>query len=313
MASERSAHTLGPHVVGQRVVVRRVVPGETGPSGGPALTDVLGTCTAWGDGVCVVEPDGAGSAEPVTIRIGDIVSGKPVPPRSSPRQRVSAQEAQRRALALWPDLETEELGGWLLRRSRTSAARRANSVLAMGPSGVDDGFERVVAHYGALGQRPIAAVLPGSAEDALFAGHGWVLESHDHDTVFKLTGVATARRSLDGVTLPGVSMPGPDVVLTGDDVLVTAEVRASDGRVLASGVAAYDDDWVGFRGIEVDPAERGRRLGLLVMAELLDWGAERGATTAYLQVLGDNARAHALYDGLGFVEHHRYRYLAAPH
>ena len=48
------------------------------------------------------------------------------------------------------------------------------------------------------------------------------------------------------------------------------------------------------------------------MAALLEWGAERGATTAYLQVLGDNARALALYDGLGFVEHHRYRYLAAP-
>jgi N-acetylglutamate synthase len=102
------------------------------------------------------------------------------------------------------------------------------------------------------------------------------------------------------------------VVLEGDDHLVTAEARTDDGRLLATGVAAYDHDWVGFRGIEVDPAERGRGLGLLVMAELLDWGAERGATTAYLQVLGDNTRAFALYDGLGFVPHHRYRYLAAP-
>ena len=93
---------------------------------------------------------------------------------------------------------------------------------------------------------------------------------------------------------------------------MTAEARTDDGRVVASGVAAYADDWVGFRTIEVDPAERGRKLGLLVMAELLDWGAERGATTAYLQVLGDNARAFALYDGLGFTVHHRYRYLAAP-
>ena len=48
------------------------------------------------------------------------------------------------------------------------------------------------------------------------------------------------------------------------------------------------------------------------MAELLEWGAERGATTAYLQVLGDNTPALALYDGLGFAVHHRYRYLAAP-
>ena len=134
-----------------------------------------------------------------------------------------------------------------------------------------------------------------------------MLESHDHDTVFQLAGVAAARRSLAGVSLPGL-----DVAVVGDDHLVTAEASTDDGRVLASGVAAYADDWVGFRTIEVDPAERGRRLGLLVMAELLEWGAERGATTAYLQVLGDNTRAFALYEGLGFTVHHRYRYLAAP-
>jgi ribosomal protein S18 acetylase RimI-like enzyme len=102
------------------------------------------------------------------------------------------------------------------------------------------------------------------------------------------------------------------VSVSGHGRLVTAEARTQDGRVVASGVAAYADDWVGFRTIEVDPAERGRRLGLVVMAELLTWGAERGATTAYLQVIGDNSRAFALYDGLGFTEHHRYRYLAAP-
>ncbi len=293
--------------MGQRVVVRRVLPGQTGPSGGPAMTDVLGTCTSWGDGVCVIEPDGEGPRNPVVIRIEDIVSGKPVPPRPSARHRVSPAEAERRALALWPDLETEPLGDWLLRRSRTSTARRANSVLAMGPAGVDEAFDRVVAHYEALGQRPIAAVLPDSDEDALFRGHGWVLESHDHDTVFKVAGVAATRRTLHGVELPGLG-----VSTVGDDQLVTAEVTTDDGRLIASGVAAYEDDWVGFRTIEVDPAERGRKLGLLVMSELLEWGAELGATTAYLQVLGDNARAHALYDGLGFVEHHRYRYLAAP-
>jgi GNAT superfamily N-acetyltransferase len=294
-------------VVGRRIVVRRVLPGETGPSGGPALTDLLGTCTAWGDGVCVVEPDGDGDRAPVTIPIGLIVSGKPVPPRTSTRLRASAQEAQQRALALWPDLRTEPLGDWLLRSSQSSAARRANSVLAMRPSGVADAFERVVAHYDSLGRRPIAAVLPDSEEDALFRGRGWGPESHDHDTVFQVAGVAAARRSLRGVRLPDL-----DVSLAGDDGLVTARVAAADGRLVASGVAAYAEDWVGFRTIEVYPAERGRRLGLLVMAELLAWGAERGATTAYLQVLGDNTRAHALYAGLGFVEHHRYRYLAAP-
>ena len=38
------AASLGPHVVGERVVVRRLLRGETGPTGGPAFTDLLGTC-----------------------------------------------------------------------------------------------------------------------------------------------------------------------------------------------------------------------------------------------------------------------------
>jgi GNAT superfamily N-acetyltransferase len=298
---------LGPHVVGKRVVVRRILRGQRGPSGGPALTDVLGTCTAWGDGLCVVQPDADPTVEPVAIPIGDIVSGKPVPPRAPPRLRVTPREAQVRALVLWRDLQTRPLGDWLLRRSASATARRANSVLAMGPSGVEGDFAEVLAFYAGFGQRPIAAVLPDSEEDALFRSHGWVPESHDDDTVFEIASVAQARRSLKGSALPTA-----DVRLDGDGSFVTARASLGGGRVVATGAAACQDDWVGFRSIEVDPAERGRGLGLRMMAELRAWGAERGATTAYLQVLGGNARAFALYDGLGFVVHHRYRYLAAP-
>src|SRR4051812_39973413 len=98
------------------------------------MTDVLGTCTAWADGICVIQPDGA-ALEPVRIPLAEIVAGKPVPPRASPRLRVTPREAQARALALWADLETQPLGDWLLRRSPTSTARRANSALALTPPG----------------------------------------------------------------------------------------------------------------------------------------------------------------------------------
>jgi N-acetylglutamate synthase len=273
------------------VVVRRLVPGETGPSGGPAMTDLLGTCTAWTPGVsCVVQPE---SGPAVEIPLSLIVSGKPVPPRPSPRLRVSAAEAQRRALALWPDLETEPLGEWVLRRSATSRARRANSVLAMAPE-PPGAYEAVLGFYARHDQRPIAAVLPDSAEDALFRGHGWAPESSDADTVFQLASVASVARALPRAV--------PDATLETDGDLVTARIGEA-----AVGVAAYADDWVGFRGIEVSPAHRRQGLGLAVMAALVGWGAERGATTAYLQVLGDNEPALALYERLGFVEHHRYR------
>jgi GNAT superfamily N-acetyltransferase len=264
------------------------------------MTDVLGVCESWADGRVVVRRE---KGDLVEIDTADIVSGKPVPPRPSPRLRVGAGEAQRRALALWPDLETAPLGDWLLRHSPTSRARRANSVLAMGPSGVADDHDRVVDHYAVRTGRPIAAVLPGSAEEELFRSRGWGPESGDADTLFQVAGVAQARRAV----VSRLSRQDPEVDFDEQGDLVT--VRIGDRAI---GVGAYADDWVGFRGVHVDPAHRRQGLALAVMAELLQWGAERGATTAYLQVLGDNAAAISLYAELGFATHHAYRYLAPP-
>ncbi len=290
MPESSEAHRLGPHVVGQRVVVRRLLPGETGPSGGPAMTDVLGVCLRWSDGECVVQP---ASGAAVTIPLALVVSGKPVPPRASVRFRVTPRECQRRALALWPDTVTEPLGEWLLRDSATSTARRANSVMAFGPAGVPDAYERVVAHY----ERPVANVLPDSEEDALFRSRGWVTEGHEADTVFMLASVARVVRALPPDLPPATLTPeGPG--------LVRAEL---DG--VASGVAAYAEDWVGFRSVQADPDHRGSGLALAVMAALVEWGAAQGATTAFLQVLGDNVAARRLYEPMGFAAHHSYRYL----
>ena len=70
----RGASSLGPHVVGQRIVVRRMLRGETGPTGGPAMTDVLGVCVSWADGRCVVRRE---EGDLVEMATADIVTGKP--------------------------------------------------------------------------------------------------------------------------------------------------------------------------------------------------------------------------------------------
>src|SRR5690349_15074232 len=118
---------LGPWCVGTRVVVRRRLPG-TGPSGGPALTDLLGILEAWDERtITILAEDGTRSVVDRT----DIVAGKPVPPRPSMRLRVTAEEAQCRAVDVWPPLERKALGDWLLRASAGFSAR-GNSALLVG-------------------------------------------------------------------------------------------------------------------------------------------------------------------------------------
>src|SRR5689334_2289574 len=140
-----AAARLGPHVVGVRVVVRHRLPDGR-------ATDTLGICTSWGDSTLVVDSDSG----PVEIAHADVVTGKPVPRRASVRARISERDAKQHGFSLFPDLVTEPVGDWILRRSPTATARRANSVLAFGPAGVPDAYDRVVAHY----ERPVAAILP---------------------------------------------------------------------------------------------------------------------------------------------------------
>jgi len=48
------------------------------------------------------------------------------------------------------------------------------------------------------------------------------------------------------------------------------------------------------------------------MAQLTSWSRERGALRAYLEVVATNEPAIALYESLGFTEHHRYACREAP-
>ena len=300
------AHRLGPHVVGSRVVVRRVLPGETGPSGGPAMTDVLGVCTAWGDGRCVIAPE---TGDPVEIRLSDIVSGKPVPPRPSVRHRISTRAAEQHTLTLWPGLETEPLGEWVLRTDPAPVGRlfkRANSCLAIGDPGVDpaEAAERIRAFYAARDRQALAQVERGSAADAALAAAGW-MPVPGGDAHFLIASLARALRAARAATAARAADAGgePRFSEDGDRVLVDIGDGAAAGR------ASLDGDWLGLHALTVDAAHRRRGLGTAVIAALLDWGGERGATTAWLHVEVDNEPGLGLYEGLGFSTHHTCRYL----
>jgi hypothetical protein len=91
MANGASLPMLGPHCVGLRVVVRSIVPDETGPTGGPAFTDVIGICTDWTDEDCVVTRS---NGDVVQIPRRLIVAGKPAPAFERNRRDAHAEHDQ---------------------------------------------------------------------------------------------------------------------------------------------------------------------------------------------------------------------------
>jgi ribosomal protein S18 acetylase RimI-like enzyme len=285
-------------VVGQRIVVRRVLPGETGPSGGPAMTDVLGMCESWVDGVVVVRRE---DGTTVTIRTADIVSGKPVPPRPSVRQRVGAREAESHAVQLWPGVLREPLGEWELRTEpepKDRLRKRANSCLAMGDPGLplEEAASAVRTFYADRDRPAMVQVEDGSELDAWFGAAGWYVVPGG-DSLFLLGSLSRASRLLGG--------PQPPATLRTDGPRAQAAIP---DQALAR--AAVDGDWLGVHDLFVEPDLRRRGLARAVMGVLLEWGAEQGATTLWLHVETDNAPAIALYESLGLEVHHACRYLA---
>ena len=297
MNTLRGRHSLGPHVVGQRIVVRHLLPDGR-------ATDVLGTCTAWDDGSLTIDRDGPPDrAGPVVIALADVDTGKPVPPRASVRARVPARSVEEHVAALWTEIETEPLGEWLLRASPPHGGRlrrRGNSALAMDEPGIGwgDAVWRVREFYAAREQPAYIQVQRGSSVERTLAPLGFT-SLGDGDAHAQLAPVAQALRS--------VRRSAPDVAAEVDESPTAATVRLDSGA--ATGRAVLSGDWVLVEGLVVDPGHRRRGLATAVLADLLDWGASRGATTAMLHVETDNTGAIALYERHGFVTHHTNRYL----
>lgn len=286
-------HQLGPHVVDQRVVVRHLIEGRTGPTGGPQMTDVLGICESWADGVASIRrADGALVRIPTSL----IVSGKPVPPRPSVRMRTDPGAAERLTVEVFDPI-TKEMGDWVLRAQRTSRPRlfrRANSVLAYGDPGqpLAAALEGVLAFYAQHERAPLVQVERDGEWEQPIQDLGWI---DDGGNEMWVVGISQALRRISS---------GQRVDLTADDNAAVAwKQDQAEGRGVISG------DSLCIHDVYVEPEHRGHYLGTAVVSELLEWGAEKGARTAWMHVESNNVAAIHLYDGLGFMPHHANRFL----
>ena len=318
---------LTPAHVGIRVVVRRVLRGEPGPSGGPALADVLGLLERFdGERIEVRREDGT----LVAFDRDDLVTGKPVPPRVSTLLRVGADRLQLVMSSGWPPRHVETLGEWRL-RAAGGFSSRANSALPVGDPGVPvaDALARVAAFYTERGLPPLLQAVAGSRLELTLTEHGWAVNRPGPGVLVQVASIAQARRTSGATDSEGVVLDGGltdawtlvyrraagadpgDVahVLAGPDTVTFASV---DDPPVAVGRGVVSGAWLGLAAVEVVAHRRRAGLGRRVVDALLAWGVRHGARSAYLQVDPASAAALQMYAAYGFVTHHHYRYWAPP-
>jgi len=306
-----------PDVVGARVTVRRRVEG--------ALSDVVGDLESLDDANVAVRTP-AGSL--VTVDRADVLAARVVGP--SPREAVEIEGFAARG---WPAPDSHWIGQWWLRCAGGFTAR-ANSVRPLGSPGVplDEALEAVAAWYGKRGLPPRVQVVVGSSLDRELARRGW--PAAPQVSVMTTTLARVASR-LSGSGVPSAEVARIEVasatssawltlfrggdapqlaraILDGPPIVGFATSVDDAGAPVAIGRAAVEPPWVGFTALEVAPAMRRRGYGRAVMAQLTSWSRERGALRAYLEVVATNEPAIALYESLGFTEHHRYACREAP-
>jgi ribosomal protein S18 acetylase RimI-like enzyme len=294
---------------------------ETGTDGGPLYRDVVGDLIALDTRIAVVDT----SSGFVEVPVDAVAAARLALPSTADELALEAVAARG-----FRALETEQLGGWLLRAAEGFTGR-ANSVLPLKAPGMplDAALARARSWYAQRGL-PLRLQIPTEARrllDAALGEQGWPASPDVHVYAARLDAVADpdpaeVRVEVELAARPddqwfqlyrggAGAVPAARAVVTNHDRAVFASVR-QDGSTVAIGRGALDDGWVGISAVEVVAERRRRGLATAVVAALCRWGAEAAASRGYLQVSSDNPAGVALYESLGFWRHHDYRCRTEP-
>jgi ribosomal protein S18 acetylase RimI-like enzyme len=314
---------ISDELVGARVALRYRIGRRDGR---PLYSDAVGELSAAGPGAVLVQT----RRGPVHVDRAAVVAVRAVPPAPARRPSLSAiTRLDRLAADAWPAVVDRPLGAWRL-RAAGSYTGRANAGLVLGDPGmpVPAALDAVRAFAGEHGIPARVHVPVGSPWDRAVAAQGWVLDvGHAAGAevavlVGPLTGTRDPRVQLPErpsdawwqLAVGGHPTPAQRHVLDpgGHPRTAFAEIPGPDGAATAQVRATVVEDHLHLSMLEVEPAARRQGLATALLASVAEWGQEHGARWAVLQVALQNGRSRALYDHLGYVEHHRYRYLVPP-
>ncbi|MBK1788884.1 GNAT family N-acetyltransferase [Prauserella cavernicola] len=224
----------------------------------------------------------------------------------------------------WPALTERRLGGWRL-RAAGGFTGRANSALAVGDpgTGLASALETVCDFAHAQRIDPVVQTIKDGPLEPALREHDWrpyAEYAGGHEVAVLLGGIDSTTRD-PRVRVLDAPTPGWWRLTVGGTEPTEAQRRVlTSGPAVGFGVAEVDGGTAGsVRGavadglllvarLAVDPAFRRRGLATALMSGIGEWGAAQGATRCVLQVSVGNSGALDLYAGLGFREHHRYRY-----
>jgi ribosomal protein S18 acetylase RimI-like enzyme len=296
--------------------------------GRPLYSDAVGELSAAGAGALLVQT----RRGPVRVERAAVVAVRAVPPAPPRRASLTAIARLEELCAdAWPAQVDRPLGRWRL-RAAGGYTGRANSALAVGDPGVPvPAALDAVRAFSREHAIPARVQVPiGSPWDTAVAAQGWVLDAgHEAGAeVAVLVGPLTAGTPDPRVELPerpsaewwrlGAGRQGPTPAQRhvldpgGEPRTAFALVRDTGGTAVGQVRATVVEDHLHLSWLEVVPAERRQGLATLLLRAVGAWGHGHGARWGVLQVALKNTAAIALYEGLGYVEHHRYRYLVPP-
>jgi GNAT superfamily N-acetyltransferase len=271
----------------------------------PPLTDVIGHLEAIGPTLRVRTKRG----DVVDVAADDVVAIKAL--GAAPVRTGDIRNLEHAAALAWPGVEQQRLDGWLLRFGRGST-RRANSAVPLDVP-TDTDVSAIIDWYGGHGVAPLISApdrlfrippgVPIDAETLVMTG----------DVRMQQPSAVTIAARPDDEWLRLYRRDVPVAVLT---AVLDGEVAFAVSGNAAVGRGAVTDSpdgarWVGLSAVHVVEEARRRGLARQLCEALLAWGAQLGATRAYVQVLADNTAATRLYESMGFAVHHRSRYVDA--
>ena len=243
------------------------------------------------------------------------------------------RELEERVLNALPALESERFDGWVL-RAAGGYTGRANSAAPLDPGRLEPA-EKIAyteSWYRSRGLPPMIRLTPASQP----ANLDLLLEEQDYS--LRDDGVSVQALDLDGSHSPAGATEIAEGSVTDRWLGMLAGLQSRVAQHLdavrdlfsqlpptsafaaigqgtspaAIGRAVFEGDDVGLFDVITRPDRRRQGLATDITLALLHWGAERGATRAYLQVEASNDPAQRLYRRLGFREVYRYWYRVAP-